>query len=511
LADKSIIIIGAGIAGLATGCYGQMNGYRTRIFEMHTQPGGLCTSWKRRGYTFDGCIHWLIGAGPGSGLHHVWEELGAVQGRPVVYHEEFVRFEGPDGKTFIVYTDIDRLARHMKTLSPADGATIDAYARAARTFTRFDLFALPVLKPWEVVRLLPFAGSLAKWGRVTMQDFAARFDDPFLRQVFPLIHDYPPLPMAAHLANLAGWHSHNAGWPVGGSLAFARAIERRHLDLGGEVHYKSRVEKILLEACPERGGGDDRAVGVRLADGTEHRADVVISAADGHATIFDMLEGKYTDDQIRDYYADPPASQQFGIHVSLGVARDLSNEPHAVTHLLEGPIAIAGEPREQLTVKHYGYDPNLAPPGKSAVKVMLDSTHAYWKNLYDDRERYEAEKEQVARAVIDQLEKPYPGISGQIEVVDVATLMTIERYTGNWQGLQAWPATRNTVSVMLKGLSKTLPGLKNFYMVGQWAGAMGGLPAMATSARKLIQTLCRRDRRRFVTSVPSSDRLCHTR
>jgi len=52
MADKSIIIIGAGIGGLATGCYAQMNGYRTQIFEMHTQPGGVCTSWKRRGYYY---------------------------------------------------------------------------------------------------------------------------------------------------------------------------------------------------------------------------------------------------------------------------------------------------------------------------------------------------------------------------------------------------------------------------------------------------------------------------
>ena len=42
--DKSIIIIGAGIAGLAAGCYGQMNGYNTQIFEMHDLPGGLCTA-----------------------------------------------------------------------------------------------------------------------------------------------------------------------------------------------------------------------------------------------------------------------------------------------------------------------------------------------------------------------------------------------------------------------------------------------------------------------------------
>lgn len=58
---KSIIIIGAGMGGMAAGIYGQMNGYRTRIFEMHTLPGGQCASWQRRGYTFDACIHHLMG------------------------------------------------------------------------------------------------------------------------------------------------------------------------------------------------------------------------------------------------------------------------------------------------------------------------------------------------------------------------------------------------------------------------------------------------------------------
>jgi len=66
--DKSIIIIGAGLAGLATGIYAQACGYRTRIFEHHTLPGGVCTAWKRHGYTVDGCIHWLMGARPGTFL-----------------------------------------------------------------------------------------------------------------------------------------------------------------------------------------------------------------------------------------------------------------------------------------------------------------------------------------------------------------------------------------------------------------------------------------------------------
>ena len=57
---KKTVIIGGEIAGLSAGCYAQMNGYETEIYEMHNLPGGLCTAWQRKGYTFDGCIHWLV-------------------------------------------------------------------------------------------------------------------------------------------------------------------------------------------------------------------------------------------------------------------------------------------------------------------------------------------------------------------------------------------------------------------------------------------------------------------
>lgn len=66
---KSIIIIGAGIGGLSTGVYGQINGYETQIFEMHSKPGGQCTSWKRNGYTFDPCIHHFFGCKSGSKIN----------------------------------------------------------------------------------------------------------------------------------------------------------------------------------------------------------------------------------------------------------------------------------------------------------------------------------------------------------------------------------------------------------------------------------------------------------
>ena len=83
--EKSLTIIGAGIAGLAAGCYAQMNGYRSQILELHTIPGGLCTSWRRGDYIFDGGVRYLTGTAPQSRVHQLWDELGVLDHREVHY------------------------------------------------------------------------------------------------------------------------------------------------------------------------------------------------------------------------------------------------------------------------------------------------------------------------------------------------------------------------------------------------------------------------------------------
>ncbi len=66
------------MGGLSAGCYGQMNGYGTQIFEIHTLPGGPCASWKRMGYAFDVCVHHLLGCSVSSKIYQLWHELGAM-------------------------------------------------------------------------------------------------------------------------------------------------------------------------------------------------------------------------------------------------------------------------------------------------------------------------------------------------------------------------------------------------------------------------------------------------
>ncbi len=504
---RSIIIIGAGIAGLSAGCFGQMNGYQTQIFELHDLPGGLCTAWKRKGYTIDGCIHWLMGSNPRSELNPLWRQLGALPGQGVINHEEFERIQDADGKTLIVYANADRLEAHMKELAPGDAATIEEFTGTIRRFSHMSMFTdkpRELMSPIESVRyglkMLPYLGSLKQGMNTTAGEYAERFKDPFLRRVFPLIYGGADLPMIVYFMFMGSLHAQDSGVPRGGSLAFAQAIERRYRNLGGQVHYHARVDKILVE--DDQGSQGSRAVGVRLVDGREFRADYVISAADGHSTLWNMLDGKFLTDELRNLY-DKARIFNPVVQVSLGADCDLSGTPHTGIIVLQQPVSIAGEARSSFHYRHLSYDPGMAPAGKSLVEVIFESNYTYWQGIAKDQERYDAEKQQIAIKVMALLEPSFPGITSAVEMVDVATPLTTERYTANWQGsIEGWYVSRDAAALMTKGIAKTLPGLEHFYMAGQWVEPGGGLPGVAPSGRNIIQMICRKDRVKFVTSEP---------
>ncbi len=493
MSEKTMMIIGAGIAGLSTGCYGRMNGYRTSIFEMHDKPGGLCTAWSRSGYIFDGCIHHLAGASPASRYYTIWEELGAADVE-MAFHEVFVRCEDASGHVFNVYTDIDRLEEHLKEIAPEDSPLIDQFIRGVHHFSHFELLALPLLRPVELLSTAHHLVSLPRWMKITTSGFAERFNNPFLRRVFRYIqYGIPDVPMGVHLGFLAGCHKHTLGTPRVDSLTFARTIEKRYGKLGGELHYHSKVEQVLIEG--------NRAVGVRLFDGSEHRADVVVSAADGRSTIFQLLNGKYRDEVIRTYYENPATGPQpFAVHVSLGVARDLSQEHPSIFYFFDNPLQIAGIQQDHVSVE-LNSGPPFAPPGKSVLKVPLDSTYADWAGLSGRSVSYQEAKTATAESVINILEQRFPGLQKQVEIVDVATPLTTERYTGNYHGMQPWKAPKGSLKVLFRGLSRTLPGLENFYMVGHWAEAMVGISTAALSGRRMVQRLCRKESRPFHTGA----------
>jgi phytoene dehydrogenase-like protein len=330
-----------------------------------------------------------------------------------------------------------------------------------------------------------------QWMKTSTAEFAERFRDPLIRAAMKAMW-VPEFSILFMLFTLGYLDHKNAGYPIGGSLPMARALEKRYLSLGGTIHYQSRVEKILVEK--------DRAVGVRLADGREHRLGRVISAADGYTTIFKMLEGKYADEKVREPYEKWQIFQPL-IYVGLGVKRSFDHEPKAVSGMsfpLRQPVEIGDAVRDRLSVHIFNQDPTLAPPGKTSLVVMLSSRYDYWQSLAQDRAAYEEKKEQIARTVVELLDQRFPGLGAQVEMVDVATPLTFERYTGNWQGsFEGWLITPQNAQTIMKPMSQTLPGLENFAMCGQWVEPGGGLPTGVMSARRLVQALCKQDGVKF--------------
>lgn len=498
MVNNSIIVIGAGLAGLSTSCYGQMNGYKTRIFEMQNKPGGVCVSWRRSEYTFDYAVHNVFGVStkPTKSLYNqVWQELGALKGTGVYGFNEFVQVEDSHGKVFTVYSDVEKLEKHMIELSPTDEKVIVEFTQAVRRFSGKDVFAAMFGGIGTKLKMLPLMSSLMKYSKITLNEYAKRFSDPFLRQVFSTIqYDIDGVPVIVPIIFLSMLSVGDAGWPVGGSAALSGNIEKRYLELGGEVHYNSKAKKIITK--------DDTAVGVQLEDGSEHFADIVISAADGYSTIVGMLNEKYTTQTISSYYKSYPKTQSFGLEVWYGVNRSFVSEPHAIVLFLDQPLIIEDKERDRLDIEVMNFDSSLTPSGKNVIKVNFESEYDYWKELSTDKEKYQGQKRQIADLVAERLEKRFPGFTAQIEAIDVVTPISVEHWTGGYRGFaQPWPPPQELAAEINKnGVSKTLPGLRNFYMVGQWAGGTFGLSTVCVMGRNLIQDLCKKDGKAFVTS-----------
>jgi phytoene dehydrogenase-like protein len=280
---------------------------------------------------------------------------------------------------------------------------------------------------WRMRRVLIkyFTGRYAR----TVADYAKNIKDPWLRRLIENMF-LPEVPTWFVLMLLALLADGQLGLLQNGSEEFVLAIKRRYQGLGGQVTCKATVEEILVE--------HDQAVGVKLADGSEHRADVIVSAADGYSTIFEMLGGRYVDNKIKSRYHSWKLFRPI-VLVSFGVAREFKDEPSLSVILLQPPMKVGQQDAPGLSLRIFNYGTGFSPPGKTVVQVMLDSDWDFWNELRKDRPRYKAEKARIADEVLNRLETLYPGISSLVEVTDVATPYTTWRYTRNYRGsFEGW-------------------------------------------------------------------------
>ncbi len=499
MSKKSMIIIGAGLGGLSTGCYAQMNDYESKIVEYHSKPGGVAAVWKRGEYLIDGGIHFLICHKPGTPIYDVYEEIGAVGSYEIEDMDSYLRFVDEDGSTLVEFTaDLEKLERDLIAIAPDDADEIRKiikevdWMKDSPLLTDLGMSTAPpemrgrfdTLKDmWNMRGFMKyFTGNYSK----SAAGYTEHLKTPVLRTVIAnaFAPDVAFWFVIMILATVAGGH---LGLFKTGCYDFIQSIVDKYESLGGHIQYRSKVEKIIVE--------DDVAVGVVLADGTEHRADVVVSAADGRSTIFDLLEGKYVNDKIKKRYETWKPYDPILV-VSFGVNREFEKGPPFIAFTLKEPLEYAGRSANFLPLRVMNYGDSFAPEGKTVIQVMLETDWEYWHNLRTrNHDEYKAVKKKIADEIIKRLEEYYPGITSQVEVTDVATPYTSWRYTLNDKGSpMGWLLTRSTLTELIH---RKLPGLENFYMAGHRVLPGGGVPGSIYTGRNVVQILCKKEGKEF--------------
>lgn len=480
---KRVIVIGAGISGLSAGIYALRNGFDCEIYEKNPNVGGECVAWKRKGYTIDGSISWLTGVKPGTAINDVWLETGAFRNEDIHFSDVFSVIED-GGRRLYWYRDTEKLEKHLRELSPEDSDAIDELISIIRDLSSFEV---PARKPMDIMdaserrehirHMMQLFKALNKVSSLTTEEYVQRFRSELIQKAILSFsfRDNLVQGVLVTLGALAGCH---AGWPEGGSQRIADNMKERFLSLGGKLFCGASVKEIAVT--------DGRAEGVILGDGSMVRGDFVIPTCDLDITLHKLLKGKFSDPVLDGFYTNEGFRTSSIAQVAFGVSCDLSAYPSKMIYAVDRNEA-AGESFKSVLFTHYCSEKGFAPEGCSVIKTGLTIyDHTNWSGL--SREEYLNKKEEIKNVYLGYLYRFYPETKGKVEMCDITTPLTYERYCGAYHGAyMGFMLTPATSKMYHSGIIKGLSGL---YAAGQWFSVMGGLPDALVSGKSAVQRIC---------------------
>ncbi|MDR2939069.1 MAG: NAD(P)/FAD-dependent oxidoreductase, partial [Clostridiales bacterium] len=185
------------------------------------------------------------------------------------------------------------------------------------------------------------------------------------------------------------------------------------------------------------------------------------------------------------------------VYISLGVAADLSKYPKSGIYKPSAPLKTGPQTYEYLNVSNYAKDRSYSPEGYSSLTISLPGdTYEYWKALKDNG-LYDEEKQKLSSKIITALSEFMPEIKGNVEVCDVATPITYERFCGNWKG--SWMTEINQDNFDMAPYPNFIEGMESLYFAGQRMMPPGGLPIALITGRAAVEKLCEDTGFEFVT------------
>ncbi|WP_144791123.1 phytoene desaturase family protein [Corynebacterium singulare] len=492
------VVIGAGIAGLASAALLQREGWDVVVVDKQSSVGGRAGKLEVDGFRFDTGPSWCL-------MPEAFDEFFRACGTSTERELDLVdlspayRVYNEDGEHLDVESGVDEVARLFESLEPGAGKRVRTYlAQASKVYAIAlgNFLYTTFSRPTELLTrdVLSRLGTLALLLTRSLDGLvAARFQDYRLRQIltYPAVFLSTEPKAAPALYSLMSHTDLVEGvrYPQGGFAAVVEAIARQAA--GAKFHLGTAVTAINC--------ADGRATGVTLADGHVIPADAVISAADLRHTETALLP-----DEARTYPECYFARRNPGLgtvlvflgvkgsvpqlaHHTLLFSKDWTPDFKAVYHGPE-PTRPLGASESIYVSKTSATDPTVAPAGYENLFILVPVPA---DESYGHGDAYGAEESArvsaIANAAVAQLGSwlGIEDLEGRVVVKRTLGPSDFAEQYNSWSGGAVGPAHTLRQSAFFRGRNVSRK-LSNLYYAGGTTVPGVGVPMCLISAQNVL-------------------------
>jgi phytoene desaturase len=477
-------VIGSGFGGLAAAVRLGAKGYRVTVLEKLDAPGGRAYVHRRGGYVFD--------AGPTIvTAPFLFEELWTLCGKrfsddiTLKPLDPFYRIRFDDGSWFDYSGDVQAMRREVARFAPQDLNGYDAFFQEAEKCYRLGfegMASISFVTFSDLIAVLPDFMRMRAWKTIYSR-VASFIRDPKLRMVFsfhPLLIGGNPFSVTcAYTLINALERRHGVHWAIGGTGALIQGLVGLIIGQGNSVRCESEVAEILVR--------NQRAYGVRLADGQILESEIVVSNADTAWTYRYLIPAEH-----RRHWTDAKIERtKFSMSLFVwyfGTRQQFHDIPHHM--ILMGPRyreLLADIFKRKILAKDFSLylhrpsasDPSVAPPGHDTFYVLSPVPHL--QSGVDWSVAAEPYRQAIAQSLHSTI---MPGFEEHITESFITTPQDFQDRLLSFRGAAFGPEPVLTQSAWFRPHNKS-EDIAGLFMVGASTHPGAGMPGVIASAKAL--------------------------